>query len=216
MASDEIENQIVVGLPLSQYREDKESLKKTILDNRYQEIALNGIRRTLIITDVEVYPEGLGAVPGNFEGIVIDIGGRTTDIALIVNKNNKRKVENPISLPQGTLNLESDFVKSINNKYSLDLKSNDASRILKNGLKIYGKEVEINFAIEAFKQYVEDLINKVQLEYSLKTYDVALVGGGAELLYTPLNKRLPNSFLVKDSIFANANAFRRVGESLWL
>ena len=216
MASDEMENQVVVGLPLSQYKEDKERLKKTILDNRYQEIALNGIKRTMIITDVEVYPEGLGAVPSNFEGVVIDIGGRTTDIALIVNRNNKRKVENPISLPQGTLNLESDFIKSINNKYSLDLKNSDASRVLRNGLKIYGKEIEISFAIEVFKHYVEDLINKVQLEYSIKTYDIALVGGGAELLYTPLNRRLPNSFLVKDSIFANANAFRKVGESLWL
>lgn len=215
LSSEDLENQVVVGLPLSQYKQDKEILKKIILDNRYQQITINHTKKILIITDAEVYPEGLGAVPKEFEGIVIDIGGRTTDIALLVKGNSVKKVENPISLPQGTLNLESDFIKTINSKYSLDLKIKDAKRILKNGLKIYGEEVDINFAIEIYKQYVEDLINKVQLEYSLKTYDVALVGGGSRLLYTPLKRRLPNSFLVENSVFANANAFRKVGENLW-
>lgn len=212
MSTIEINNQIVVGLPLGQYKEDKEQLKNLLLTNRFQDVNLNGIDRKLIIEDVDVYPEGVAALlDKNYEGIVIDIGGRTTDIALIEGK----RVQKPFSLSLGTLNLYLDFIKIINCKYSLDLKLDDAPRILKNGLKILGESKDINFAVEVFRNYVETLVKDLQIDYSIKTLDIILVGGGANILYKAFKNRLPQISLIEDSYFANAYGFKRWGESIW-
>lgn len=43
LSTDDIENQIVVGLPLSQYKQDKELLKDILIKERIMYISLNGI-----------------------------------------------------------------------------------------------------------------------------------------------------------------------------
>jgi len=213
LSSEDINNQIVVGLPLSQYKEDKENLKQLLLEDRIQHVIINGIERKIIIEDLDIYPEGIGALIGNqFNGIIVDIGGRTTDIALLESS----KVKKPYSLSVGTLNLYSDFIKVINNKYSLDLKSEDAPRIIKNGLKIYGEEKDITFGMDVFKSYVDVIVNELQVSYSIKTLDIMLVGGGSKMLYKGFKSKIPNIELIDNSIFANANGFRKVGENLWL
>lgn len=213
LSSDEVTNQIVVGLPLSQYKEDKEALKELLLKERIQRISINGVEKKLIIEDLEVYPEGIGAmIDEDFNGIIVDIGGLTTDIALLENN----KIKKPYSLPVGTLNLYSDFVKIINSKYSLDLKSEDAPRLMKEGLKIYGEQKDISFALEVFKLYVENIVRELQVSYSIKTLDIKLIGGGTKLLYKALRNRLPNADLIYNSIFSNANGFERRGKQLWL
>lgn len=212
LSTDDTENQIIVGLPLSQYKQDKDALKELLTKERIHHIQINGINKKIIIEDVEVYPEGIGAVDASFDGIVIDIGGRTTDIAEIENM----KVRNPFSLPVGTMNLYNDFIKIINDKYSLDLKTNDVDRILRNGLKIYGEQKDISFALEIFKNYVEKIINELQINYSIKTHDIRLTGGGAALLEKAFLKRLPNAEIVENPFFANAIGFKKVGEMIWL
>jgi len=213
LSSNEINNQIVVGLPLSQYKEDKDNLKQLLLKDRMQKVIINNIERKVIIEDVSVYPEGVAALIGeNYNGVIIDIGGRTTDVALLESK----KVRKPYSLPIGTLNLYSDYIKSINNKYSLDLKSEDASRILKDGLKIYGEQKETTFALDIFKTYVENIVRELQVSYSIKTLDIRLIGGGATLLYKAFKNRIPNAMLINNAIFANANGLQKVGEGIWL
>lgn len=214
-STNDIDNQIVLGLPIGQYKEDKEVLKGLILSNRHYKGRYSNKNRELFITEVEVYPEGPGAVANDFTGILIDIGGRTTDICYIIG-GIKKKIENYKSIPQGTLNLYSSFISSLNSKHGLDLKLNDAERILKNGLKVDGLAVNISSSMDSFKEYIEELIKQLQLDYSIKTNEVALLGGGSELLYNPLKKRIPNSFLVNDPVFANARIFKEVGESIWL
>lgn len=214
-STNDIDNQIVVGLPIGQYKEDKEVLKGLVLSNRHYKGRYLNKKREIFITDVEVYPEGPGAVANDFTGILIDIGGRTTDICYIIG-GIKKKIENHKSIPQGTLNLYSSFINSLNSRHGLDLKLNDAERILKKGLKVDGLSVDISSSMNSFKEYIEELIKQLQLDYSLKTNEVALLGGGSELLYNPLKKRIPNSFLIDDPVFANARIFKEVGENIWL
>lgn len=89
---------LVLGLPLSQYKQDKSTLINMILAHSNELIELNGITKKIDILDVEVFPEGVVTLADDFEGIVIDIGGRTTDCALVTNIRNKRKINNPLSL----------------------------------------------------------------------------------------------------------------------
>ena len=216
LSTEENFNNIVVGLPISQYKADKDELINLIIQNSEMKGYINNQERKVIIQDIEVYPEGIGAVDSNFEGILVDIGGRTTDICHIENINGKKKLINPTSESIGTLNLYTDFIKSINNDYSLDLKLDDAERILRRGLKINGVEVDISNSKMVFADYVDKIVNKLKIEYSANTLDIALLGGGSIILGRSIIKRLPSSYVVDNPIFANSYAFKKVGEQLWL
>lgn len=159
LSTDTVNNYIVLGLPLSQYKEDKASLINMVLANREKTIKINDVEKHLVIKDVEVFPEGVVTLPDDYEGICIDIGGRTTDCALVVNERGRRRILNPISVPTGTINLYKDFINKINNKLSLDLVMNDAERIMNNGLILDGKKTNIDFALEVYKQFVDTLIS---------------------------------------------------------
>ncbi len=193
-------NKIVVGLPLSQYKEDKDYL-------------INRIMQSKLVLDVEVVPEGVMTVPANYEGIIIDIGGRTTDICLLELEGIKRRIKRPTSLPNGVMNLESDFINHLNSTYGLDLKQDDAQRIIRNGLFIYGERKAVSMDI--FKEFVESIVRKVQVDYSIKTNNVVLIGGGAEKLYTAFKNRIPHAYLVRDPFMANAIAYERYGKEVF-
>lgn len=208
-------NDIVLGLPLSQYKADKETLKLNVMSNRDNFIEIDGVERHICINDIEVVPEGIFTVDKDFEGVIVDIGGGTTDCCLLENINGKRKIQNPYSDPIGIQKLYSNYVKVINSRYGLDLVPNDADRILKKGLKIDGEQVETRFAINVFKDFTERLVSRLQREYSLRTYDIALVGGGAKVLFKPIKSRIKNCNLIDDYLFGNALAYEEYGKGIW-
>lgn len=193
-------NKVVIGLPLSQYKADKHHL-------------INRILQSKLATDVEIVPEGVLTVPSNYEGIIIDIGGRTTDICLLEIEGNKRRIKRPTSLPYGVMNLESDFINYLNSYYGLDLKQDDAPRIIRSGLTIYGEKKELNMDI--FKEFVENIVRKIQVDYSLKTNNVVLIGGGADKLFNAFKNRIPQAYLVRDPFMANALAYERYGREIF-
>lgn len=193
-------NKVVTGLPLGQYMQDSEYL-------------INRIVQSGIVLDVEVVPEGVISVPVDFEGVICDIGGRTTDIALIIKEDDRRKIEQPYSLAKGMLNLENEFINCINSRYGLDLVQRDANRILSKGLFIYGEQKE--FSMDVYKEFVESIVKIIQVDYSLKTNNLMLVGGGAETLFDPFKKRIPQTKLVQNSFFANALAYGEIGRGMW-
>lgn len=208
--------QVVLGLPISQYKTDKEHLKQLILDNRLLVGSFNNKPIQYIIEDVEVYPEGIASASTGYEGIIVDVGGRTTDCCLTYLNNNVRKIENPISIAQGTLNLYSSFINELNSKYCLDLKPSDSSRILKSGLSVSGVRQDISFAVNnTFKLFLEDLIKKLNVEYSLKTNRVFFTGGGSLLLKKSILNRLSYAEISEDALLDNAKGFHKRGVQLW-
>ena len=216
MSSNEVNNEInlIVALPLSQYRNDKEYLTNRILSSELKGI-YRGHERNFKINDIEVYLEGLASVEDDFEGIIVDVGGRTTDASLIYFENGKRIITNPYSLPIGTIKLYSDFIKMINSKYCLTLEVEEASRILRNGLKVDGQRVDLIEEMMIFKEYLDNLVGDLNVQYSLKTNDIAFTGGGSILLKGSILKRLPNAFILDNPVFSNAIGMYEYGKELW-
>ena len=211
-----VSNQIVLGLPLSQYNEDREALIQKVLSNNDKWININDTERHIIIDDVEVFPEGVFTVDDDYQGIVIDVGGRTTDCALIEVVRGKKKILDPISIPTGTINLYDKFIDSLNMELGLDLKLRDAERILESGLMLEGHKVNIDFAKRFIEEYSENLYRQLQLKYSLKTNIVTLSGGGADLVYNHLESKLGQGLIKQmDSIKANAKNFYELGVSIF-
>lgn len=206
LSSQDIENEVAVGLPLGQYQEQKDQYREYILKNNYADIEVNGENRIINITNCKVCPEGLASVPGGYEGIILDIGGKTTDICLLEDK----KVLNPISKPKGVLNLYSNIVNSINSKFGLDLIEEDAERIIKNGLFLDGEQQDIKFIYDILATFTDDIVNTLKLEYSLRTNKLLLIGGGGNLFYNSIKKRAKQAELIEGSLFSNAKGFRRM------
>lgn len=203
---------LVLGLPISQFNNDKENLKTMIEENRLLKGYVNGKRTEFFIKNVLIYPEGVGAAGPSYEGIIVDIGGRTTDVCLVRKVNGKKKILKPESIPTGTIELFNNFIGAINSTYSLDLKFDDTERILKNGLKIEGQLVDINFAKETFYTFMDSIIKKLKVDYSLSTNEIFFTGGGSLLLEKMIYKKIPHAVVSKDGVFANAKAYERFGE----
>lgn len=216
LGSKTVHNNIILGLPLSQYKEDKNQLINRIISNNEKYILLNGEEKHIIIDDIDVFPEGIVTVDDNFEGIIVDIGGRTTDAAMIINDRGKRKIINPISLPIGIINLYMDFINELNNRFGLDLFLRDAERIIKNGLILDGRYTEITKELSIFNEFIDTLIGRLQIEYSLRSNIISLTGGGSKLLHKVIKDRLGECVsLQENSIIANARAYYELGCTIW-
>ena len=218
LSTNTVYNYIGLGLPLGQYKEDREELINLVLSNDNKIVKVNDeIERPIIIKDVEVFPEGVSTLKDDEECIIIDLGGGTTDCGLVVNEHGKRKVINPISIPKGTIKLYENFANRLNNK-GLDLGLEDAERILNRGY-LYKKETnDINFAMDECNEFMEDLISRLQLNYNLKVYPISITGGGGELLYNQLKNIKgikENLTLQHEPIKANARNFKELALSVF-
>ena len=206
---------LVVGLPLSQFKNDKNSLREKILNKGILDGSFNDERRVFIFEDCRVYMEGIASMPINYEGIFVDIGGRTTDAGYTYIENGKRKVDNPYSLPVGSINLYSDFIKVLNFKYGLDLKVRRAEDIITKGLFIEDKKIDLTNEMNIFKNYLDSLVSDLNVQYSLKTNHITFTGGGSLLFNKSIQRRIKHAKFSDNAVFGNANGFYQYGRSVW-
>lgn len=217
LSSSQEENEIdlVLGLPLGQYKYDYQKLELLVRDNCYLDGYFNTKRRVFIIRNCEIYLEGLAAVQNDYQGIVVDIGGKTTDACYVHIKDGVRKVENALSLPTGTLNLYSDLINLINANHGLDLRLKDTENLIKNGLLIDGLNVDISKEMIIFKEYLDNLISNLNIQYSLRTNKVAFTGGGSLLLRKSIMRRVNHAIISSSANFDIARGFYKKGVELW-
>lgn len=213
--------QVVVGLPIQQYKRDKDSLKSLIENNRVSRVTYEGNTREIIIEDVEVAPEGASAYYNLSESIkkdigkqqltIVDIGGRTTDVCLFQDK----KIRDYTTIGTGMLNIYYDVVNRINEEYSQNLSLEDGEEILTEGLFLYGKKQDISFCTGILKKHFDSIFKDLQMKFNVDRGHVLLTGGGSLVLQKPFKNRLNNLILSENPVFDNALGFKKVGEQLW-
>ena len=217
-SSNETDFDVVTGLPVGLYLKQKDELKKMLLSNRLNTIEINKRRRPIIINNIEIFPQGAGALySSGIDGdvILVDIGGRTVDICCFETTSNKRKLTKYSTILEGTLGLYSKVINIINSKYETNLRIEDGEKILKYGLEIYGQKQDLSFLRNIIEEHVEKILKELILNYPIKTTKVVLSGGGAYLLKNFIEKKIPNISVLPNAQFANAIGFKKVGESIW-
>jgi plasmid segregation protein ParM len=207
--------QVVCGLPINQYKANREALEDLVMSSRVKEIKLNGEPRKIIITDFKVYPEGVGAyysLNTSDDVIIVDPGGRTTDIAYII--NGKLKTSSTIAV--GTLNIYKDIADRLNATYSLDLDIQMAERILEKGyFEIDGLKTDLSFVTEILKRNFIKINDDLSMKFPARTEKIILVGGGYKLFEKAFKKRYVNSYVADNPVYANAIGFGKVANQLW-
>ncbi len=213
-ASNDICNSVVVGLPIGQYKEHKEQLKERILSYKFRSLKLNDAERTLVIKNCEIYPESLAtyyALKIQDDCIIIDIGGRTTDICYI----RAGKLIYHTTLAVGTLNIYSDISKYLNNKYALNIDYEYAEKIIRKGdLQVDRADIDLTFIKEILKNNFFKINKELELNYPVNTEKIILTGGGGKLFEEAFKRRY-NVRLADNYIFTNAIGFKKVGDILW-
>jgi len=207
---------IVTGLPINQYKQQSGKLKNFVLSQNNKVISINNQpEKTIKINDVIVYPQGVGALYSqniNENVVIVDIGGRTIDVALIERINNKFQLQNSSTWYEGMLVLYSKIIEIINKRFELTLEPRYSEDILLNGLKIYGQPQDINFTIPIIQEHFDKIFKELMLNYPVKTTTIYLCGGGAHILYNAFKKRFPNVQLMKEGQFANVMGFYQIAQ----
>jgi len=209
---------LVLGLPIGQFKKQKDELKEMILDNRITDIKASTGERVLAIHDVAVFPQAAVALFDDEyypDVIILDIGGRTIDIACFETISGKRIMTNYSTIYEGTLSLYDKIIKAVNNELGLSLKLYDAEKILVQGLEIYGERQDVGFLKCIIEEHIDKIMNELILNYPVQTTPVKLIGGGALLLGSPLKKRIPNLRIANNPQITNAKCFKKVGMTLW-
>lgn len=213
--------QVMLGLPIQQFKNNKQELINIIENNRVASVEYKGTKREIIISDVEVAPECASSYYslsddirneiGKRQVCIVDIGGGTTDICLFQDK----KIKEYTTLPVGMLNIYSDIINRVNEEYTQKLKLEDAEEILSDGLFLYGKKQDISFCKLILKKHFDTIFKDLQLRFNVDAGYVLLTGGGSISLQQPFKNRLNNLILSEDPVFSNALGFKKVGEQLW-
>ena len=215
---------IVLGLPINQYRSKKDKMIEVIEDNKILNFKLNGIERTIYIEEAAIFPEGVATYYSldvdkrreliEKDLIVLDIGGRTTDIALL-KAGKKRSVAKSTSLDVGMINIYNDMINEINSLYTLGLNIEDAEGIIKNGLEVDGEKKDTTFIKNIIRNNIEKVFKELNISYPVRTSPILVTGGGERSFFKSIKKRYPSAQIIEDNLFSNALGYKKVGEKLW-
>lgn len=150
--------------------------------------------------------------PIEFDAIaVVDVGGRTTDIAVVLRSGEQIDHDRSGTKNIGVLNAHKTLTKLIQKEFDVvdEYSSEFLDRALRTGkARIYGEEVDVSKLVGlAVQEPAQQLTNMVREKLgSASNIDkVIFVGGGAALFRDHLQKLYPrNGFISDDPEFANA------------
>ena len=211
---------LALGLPIIQFK-DKQTRAELInmLQGNSYKVIYNNIPSTKVIRSVQVFPEGISGYlylknkgllndVGYRDAILIDVGGKTTDIALI--KNNKATL--PTSVNVGTIDIYYSIAKALRERY-YDAKI-DVEKIqdyLDKGFYYKGEKQDITFAINTTKVLFKQIYDELKINYSIETEAVVVIGGGAKILGSAFKKNIPGIIIMENidrDVFSNAKGYK--------
>lgn len=216
-STDDRINKVVLGLPIKQYKKNKDKLKEYIKENRCARVN----ERDIVIQDVEVVPES-AAIYYNLpyehyeeftknQLTIVCIGGRTTEICQYKNG----KIIGFDSYKLGMLNVYQDIVSYINNKYTKDFELEEGEDVLENGLLLDGEYIDMSFIKPILKRHFIDVYKDIQLKFNIDKGYIYLTGGGSKIFEKAFRNRSSNVVKSNDPIYDNVMGYKRVGANLW-
>lgn len=225
--SGEEEVRTVIGIPGNQYNEkNKDKLKNELLKDKLYCFSLAGKDHAIIVEDVEVIPEIVGAYQGmtkeqkdEIKGrdlVLISLGGGNTNIGLFKLFGGKRKLLKSTTVMSGVLNMYADVINAINGEFSLNKSIEDAENIItKNELIIYGEKQDISFVKSIILDHTDKIFKELNL-YPIKDSYVMFTGGASRIYKKLLKLRVPGCIFQTNCLMSTAIGLKKAGEQLWL
>lgn len=199
---------LVVGLPIGQYSNHKDTLRSSVM--AYSSLIND---KQINIRDVFVYAQGVSALACYevFDGIIIDCGSRTVDVALVQDC----EVVRADTYYCGCMALYSKIASAINSHYDITLTDADAYGVLVKGLYIDGKKKDISFLNGIYAEHFAEVMRALKLNYPSDTTSKYLIGGGAELIEPVVMGQYKDTKILDDCQFANAFGYYNIGKEVF-
>lgn len=209
----------VLGLPVSQIASGADKVKETFTKN--WSFKVNDEEFNITVNDVKIFPEALGCyfnLPNELRQtdiLIVDIGGRTTDLALY----QKGTVVKSGTIPSGCLKIINSCRELITSKHpALDLSVEDVAHVLEiNKLEVKGVREDLSYIQAVKDNFLTKIIDEIKLkEFPLDTTTVVFTGGGVSLIENSIKKDVINNCVIStDCLFDNAKGFKKVADNLW-
>ena len=209
-ATDEEELEIMMGAPAEHVSGLREVFKQQLLDKEI-EFKYKAEKRKIKIKKVGVIGEGFASyftlpsavrnVNGNLG--IIDIGGRTINIATFING----KQDKVCTLNFGIIDLKNNLLKELK-KAGKDYDINTIENLLANGkLNIEEKEKET---------LIKKIINDTKLyKIDINLYSWFIIGGGAIDIGNILDNYFGKDSIVKDALYTNVLGYYNFMIAKW-
>lgn len=211
-----------VGLPPSDMKTQSASFKKYFMrDGAPLWFAYNNIKFNIRIVDVCVSPQGFAAIFPNdlFQQVcsapqtyIIDIGGYTTDVALVVNKRIDTNFY--VSLDFGVIHMCNSISDAIRRDYQQNINGVLIEAILR-GESVGRPEIEaaVRGLADVYARKIIAALRDLRVDLDLSL--PVLVGGGVQLLRKSLEEAISRDeiFVVPD-IRANAIGYEVVANRI--
>lgn len=211
---------LAVGLPLMQYKnsEIKAEMKAKIEEFKTTKVVYNGFPRTINIRSISIYPEGISGFlyarqqglldeVGSRDCIIVDLGGKTTDISLV--KSTTAKLSTSVDV--GTIDIYYAIAAALKERYyDAKIEVEKIQDYLDKGFFYKGKKQDIKFAIDNSKPLFKRIYDELKMNYPINTEAVLLMGGGAKLLGSAFKNNIEGIIVLDDidrDIFLNANGY---------
>lgn len=205
---------LVTGIPVNYYSKYKDKLNQVYLGQTV-EFYINNLKKVVNFVSVDILPESVGAILVSSElrkgsSLVIDIGGRTVDVAYFEDA----QLVKTSSYDLGVLSLYSSVSSSVNKKYGTDYSSEQGETILTSRLiTIDNKDLTYD-PTNLMLNHTQTIIDRVKLDYPWKTSKKRFIGGGSILLSEQIDSISQfKTTVTSDDIFTNARAYYSVGVS---
>lgn len=211
-----IDLNLVAGLPVAFYADQKEELEKLLKDLDNTSIFINkiGKKQIIKISKVLILPQACGIIieknKKNESSLVIDIGGGTWDIAQF----NGLKLVEKATFEKGMLVLYSAIAQMLNAKYYTTFAAADIQNIIDRGyFTVKGEKKGISEIEEYLNNEVRKIISIITRDFDVTSIDnFYLIGGGAMALKDYVKKYFKAIQLEEDCQFTNVNSFAFMGQ----
>lgn len=218
-------NTLVVGLPISYYKAQKNELKQKLKQLSARVSVDKSLETNVKFNEVLVFPQGSGALmtvdtlPENGTVCLIDMGMKTTDC--VVSRIHKGQMTPIASLCTSVEMGVKDFYDAVGRHY--ENRTGSAPNLLRvlelverKGVATYNREKidlseEIDLARLETQSAIIDRVKNSLADIWAELDQVYTAGGGSEIFDTVTQAM--GAKKVKDPVWANAKGFLKVGQS---
>jgi hypothetical protein len=201
---------VVVGLPASQCTsKNTDELKQLLATDDALDIDVNGIKKTILVDNVEIVPEGSTAYYAiNYEKfskkkvLILDWGGLTLNQHLFYDD----ELIDSNTDEFGSLKIYQDMASKINSEYGTNIKLEEIHEILINGLQYKGTVIPVRDTIKDIAlSHCENIYKKLKLKWDVDTLQfIPLVGGTSIVMIDYLREYIPHCYLENKPQFLSA------------
>jgi hypothetical protein len=210
-------NVLLTSPPIS-FKKQSQDLPK-FLEGEYK-IKYNGKPMTINIKKVVVLPETFLVYtvnnPSKLKGkktLIIDIGGRTTNVCLLTDC--KFSLDDYFTISKGMYNIDQSIAKKINTANYTSYNDEDIDLLRKQNARVLDDNKEL--IEEVYREHVDSIVKEVSINsWQIDNNTVILIcGGGGIILEEYIQESFPNAKLSNDPLYDNLKALELMSKEVF-